>query len=355
MTKIFGTEYKINSKQFIDLRSDVVTKQSSKMRDAMFLANVGNDGWGEDPTVNELQNKFASLVGKERALFVPSGSMGNLIAVMSQTQKGDEIIADINSHIFQYSVAGIALCAGVQIHAINPENDFITIDDVKIHKRQTSFQYPETSMVCFENPHNINGGKIHDPYEFSKVTSFCHEQGLKVHLDGSRLFNAAVAKKCSVTEWTNHVDTVMCCMSKSLGAPMGSLLAGKNDVIEKAIHYRRMLGGHMRQVGYIAAAGIYALDNNIKRLEEDHRKATKFAEGIKDLPNIKIITPETNMVFFSLPVKAAKFIELLSVKDVLVSQYSQGYIRTVFHMDISHEDVMYAINAVRECYDNCKK
>lgn len=355
MLKVFGRQYDLEKEMIIDLRSDVVTRQSEPMLKAMFEAHVANDGWGEDPTVNKLQEKFADLAGKENALFVPSGSMGNLLAIMSQTERGDEIIADYNSHVFQYSVAGIATCAGVQICPVRPEGPFLTIKDVKENIREKGFQYPKTSMVCLENPHNINGGKIHDNSDFEKVTEYCHEQGLSVHLDGSRLFNAAVAKNCTIREWTECVDTVMCCLSKSLGGPMGSLLAGNRETIKKAVHFRRMLGGHMRQAGYIAAAGIYALDNNVSRLELDHEKAKLFYEGIRELPDITIIKPETNMVFFTAPINLIKLIDLLIGKGVYVSQYSQGYIRTVFHMDISKQDVEYAIDAVRECYDKCQK
>lgn len=351
MQTVFGHRYTISDSNIIDLRSDVVTRQTVGMKEAMFSAEVANDGWGEDPTVNKLQDKFAEMVGMEAALFVPSGSMGNLVAIMAQTERGDEIIADINSHIFQYSVAAVSTCAGVQIRSLSPANTFFNINEIELNIRQQGFQYPRTSMVCLENPHNINGGKIHDPLEFRKIAGYCHKNGIKVHLDGSRLFNAAVAKRCDVKAWTSYVDTVMCCLSKSLGGPMGSLVAGKKETIDRAIHYRRMLGGHMRQAGYLAAAGIFALDNNIQRLEEDHIKAGSFYDGICSIKNVEAIIPQTNMVFFRVPGKIDDFVRRLEEKGLLVSQYAQGYIRAVFHMDVTFEDIKKSILIVRDCCD----
>lgn len=351
MSIVFGSEYDIGTKRIIDLRSDVVTKPSKEMINEMFSAIIGNDGWGEDPTVNKLQDLFASMVGKERALFVPSGSMGNLLAVMSQTQRGDEIIADIDSHIFQYSVGAISVCAGVQIRPIALKTSFLTAEDIRDNIRVSGFQYPKTTMVCLENPHNIHGGQVHNVKDFDLVCDFAHSNRLQVHLDGSRLFNAAIAHNVSIQQWTRNVDTVMCCLSKSLGAPIGSLLAGRAEVIEKAIHYRRMLGGHMRQAGYLAAAGIYALKNNVNRLSRDHYLARKFSILLSKIPGIEVIKPETNMVFFKPDIEICQFIDNMAKSGILMSQYSQGTVRVVFHMDISEYDVEYVIAKIKLQYD----
>lgn len=355
MSLIFGREYSQVDQSIIDLRSDVVTRQTPEMKDEMFRAKVGNDGWGEDPTVNTLQQKFAEMTGKEDALFVPSGSMGNLLALLCCTERGDEVIVDKTSHIYQYGVAAASVVGGIQFRCIDPVSDgFITTYDIETNLRLEGFQYPKTKMVCFENPHNIRGGIVYPPELFRKTARFCREKNLLVHMDGSRLFNAAVTYRCSIREWTDHADTLISCLSKSLGCPMGSLLAGDGELIEKARHYRRMLGGHMRQSGYMAAAGLYAFNNNINRLEDDHRKAKRFADYISRNRYLTLSAfPQTNMVVFSVlsnpgGITNWKLIDIFMSKNIYLSVYSGSEIRAVFHMDISEENLDFVLQTFTE-------
>ncbi|HEX3630234.1 MAG TPA: low-specificity L-threonine aldolase [Candidatus Dormibacteraeota bacterium] len=339
----------------IELRSDTFTLPTEAMRRAMASAEVGDDVWDEDPTVHRLQQRAADMVGKEAALFVPSGTMGNLCALISHTGPGDEVIVEIDSHIFQNEVAGAAVVGGLQLRPLDTSDGRIQPDQVRRAIREPDIHEPRTGLLCLENTHNRKGGICLTPGQTAAVAAVAHDAGFPVHLDGARVFNAAVALGIDVRELTRPVDSVMFCLSKGLSAPVGSMLAGSAPFIERARRARKMLGGGMRQAGVLAAAGLVALDQMVERLADDHRNARRLAEGLQDLPGIDIDLGrvETNMVFGDCrpPLTARKFIERCKEVGVLLDQASTYRWRMVTHRGVSAADIDAAISAVRRAMD----
>jgi threonine aldolase len=337
----------------IDLRSDTVTLPTPAMRKAMYEAELGDDVLEEDPTVNELEALAARMVGKEAALFVPSGTMGNLVCVLTHCQRGDEIIVGDKAHIFVYEVAAASAFGGVQVHLLpNKRNGMLDPEGVLAAIRGENIHYPPTRLLCLENTHNKCGGCVLSPEQMDSVCLPVRERGIAVHLDGARIFNAAVSLGVDVKELTRNVDSVMFCLSKGLCAPVGSVVAGTQDFIRQARKNRKMLGGGMRQAGVLAAAGIVGLTEMVSRLEEDHRNARLLGEGLSEVDGflVDLETVQSNMAFFTLVTDRMTPPELLAALDkegVKVSYYGAGLFRAVTHHGIEEEDVHYSLDAFR--------
>ena len=273
----------------IDLRSDTVTHPTPAMRKAIFEAEVGDDVYGEDPTVNRLEAMAAEMMGKEAALFTASGTQSNLTAILTHTKRGDEIIVGDQAHMLWYEVGGAAALGGVIIRTVpNDSHGLLSLDDIERAIRDKDIHYPETTLLCLENTHNRCGGTVLNPDYTDEVCELAHKRGLKVYLDGARIFNAAVALDMPACRLTQPVDSVGLCLSKGLSAPVGSLLCGSRDFMERARQSRKMLGGGMRQVGIVAAAGIVALETMVERLTEDHDNARRLARGLADIEGITL-------------------------------------------------------------------
>jgi threonine aldolase len=333
----------------IDLRSDTVTKPTLGMRRAMAEAEVGDDVFGEDPTVNRLQARAAEIFGREAALFVPSGTMGNQIALKVHTQPGDEVILEEASHIFNSEMAMMAAFSGVIPRPIPGERGFLRWEQIESAIRPKVYYYAQTRLICLENTHNFKGGGVY-PLEWAReIIEKAHERGLAVHLDGARVFNAAVATGRSVKELTEGFDSVMFCLSKGLGAPVGSMLVGSSGFIERAHRVRKMLGGGMRQVGVLAAAGLYALEHHIERLAEDHENAQILAQALTEIPEVRLEPVETNIIIFELTkTPAEKLITALKKRNILALAIGPRRVRLVTHLDVSRADVLFAAQALRE-------
>ncbi len=324
--------------EFIDLRSDTVTKPTPEMRKAMATAEVGDDVYGDDPTVNLLQEMGAEMTGKAAGLFVPSGTMGNLAAILTHCQRGDEVILGQKNHTFLYEAGGISALGGLHSYQLQNQTDgSLLISDVEAAIRSDDPHEPVTRLVCLENTHNRCGGTIQKPEYTRQLMDFAHSRGLKVHLDGARIFNAAAALGVPVRKLTEPVDSVTFCLSKGLCAPVGSVLCGETEFIKKAQRARKMLGGGMRQAGILAAAGIIALQKMVSRLGEDHSRARDLAEGLSENNSIVLDsgTPVTNMVFFNLAsnvkTSAPEVEEKLKTRGILVSASGQRRFRLVTH------------------------
>lgn len=329
---------------FIDLRSDTVTKPSKGMREAMASAEVGDDVFGEDPTVNRLQERIAKLLGKEAALFVPSGVMANQLAIKSQTLPGDEIIVEEGSHIFNYETAAPALISGVQLHTLQGTRGILTLAQVEPAVRSKDYHQPRTSLLCLENTHNRAGGTIYPIDEIKRLRDFTRKQGILMHLDGARIWNAWIATGVHPKEYAKYFDTVSVCFSKGLGAPVGSAISGTKDTIQKARKFRKVLGGGMRQAGVLAAAALYALDHNVERLKEDHEKAQFFAQQVKNVRGFRIDLPsvQTNIVIIDITNTGKKPTDILSrlkSKKVLLTEMTNTKIRAVMHLDVTQDQV----------------
>ena len=340
--------------RLVELRSDTFTLPTASMRKAMAGAEVGDDVWNEDPTIHRLQERAAEMVGMEASLFVPSGTMGNLCALLSHARAGDEVIVEVDSHIFQNEVAGASVVGGLQLRPLDSESGRLQPEQVLKAIREPDIHEPRSSLLCLENTHNRKGGTYLSPSQTAALCAVAHEAGLKVHLDGARVFNAAVAQRVDVRELTAPVDSVMFCLSKGLSAPVGSMLAGSLDFIERARRMRKMVGGGMRQAGVLAAAGLCALNEMVDRLAEDHVNARRLAEGLQGLPGIDVdlARVETNMVFGECypPLTARQFIDRCRTVGVLLDQASPYRWRMVTHRGVSSEDVDYAIGAVRQLF-----
>jgi threonine aldolase len=337
---------------YIDLRSDTVTKPSPAMRKAMANAEVGDDVFGEDPTVNALQKKCAEISGKEAALYVPSGCMANQLAIKSQTNPGDEVLLEFESHILNYETSAPSFISGVQVFPIEGTNGVIEVEQVKKHIRPKAYYFPKTALICLENTHNRAGGTIYPIGEIKKIRELALNEGIKMHLDGARIFNASIETGISVREYAGFFETISFCFSKGLGAPVGSILCGDTETISKAHKYRKIIGGGMRQAGVIAAAAMYALENNVSRLKEDHNKARLFAEEISTLKEISIdlSTVHTNIIIFRVKKDddgINRFKTDLASKGVLISDGSYGSLRAVFHLDVSKEQVKEAVRVIK--------
>lgn len=345
---------------FVDLRSDTVTQPTEEMRRAMAAAEVGDDVYGEDPTVNRLQEMAAAMLGKEAALFVPSGTMGNLIAVLTHCQRGDEVLLGDQSHTFLFEAGGISALGGVHSHQLpNRADGGLEPEDIRRAIRPDDVHQPRTRLICLENTHNRCGGTFQDVEYTRQIGQLAREYGLKVHLDGARLFNAATAivektggeVRQVARELAQAVDSVTFCLSKGLCAPVGSILCGGEEFIRQARRVRKMLGGGMRQVGVLAAAGLVALEKMIDRLQEDHLRARRLAEGLRTIPGLVLDagTPATNMVFLNLaeevPWNAQQIALRLREKGVLVGAVGERRFRLVTHYGIDDAAVDRAIQA----------
>lgn len=337
----------------IDLRSDTVTKPSEEMRKAMYEAEVGDDVYKEDPTANELEKYSAELLGKEAALFVPSGVMGNQICLNVLTQPNDEVICEKDAHIFQYESGSPAALSGLQLSLVEGDKKGIfTSSQIEPLIRPTSAYYmARTKVIEIENTHNRAGGTINPIENIIEISQLARKNNLLLHLDGARIWNASVETGISVSEYAKHFDTVSCCLSKGLGAPIGSIIASNKELIEKAFRVRKAWGGGMRQIGILAAAGLFALKNNINRLKEDHDKAKLLAEGISKIDNIKIDQElvETNIVMFSpISISVEDFLLKCKEKGLLLGTGKVGVIRAVTHMDVSFEQINESIKIIEE-------
>lgn len=339
------------SQPMIDLRSDTVTKPTPAMREAMCSAEVGDDVYGEDPTVNRLQEKVAALLGTEGALFMPSGCASNQVAVKSHTEAGDEIILEEDAHIFNYETAAPAVLSSIQVKTIAGVRGVIRATQLPAAVRPTVYYMPKTRLIALENTHNRAGGTIYPIDEIRRISEFAHANGILMHLDGARLWNASVASGIAVSEYAKHFDSISVCFSKGLGAPVGSALCGTKAFLTKARKWRKVFGGGMRQAGILAAGASYALDHNINRLKEDHDKARVFAEGVNasSVLDVELDAVQTNIVLVDVT-KTGKtpdqVIDALKQKGVLVSGGTFTTIRAVTHLDVSMEQVRAAVAAI---------
>ena len=340
---------------WIDLRSDTVTKPTPEMRDAMARAEVGDDVYGEDPTVNRLEARAAELLGKQAGLYVPSGTMGNLAAVLTHCGRGSEIILGEKAHTFLYEVGGISALGGIHPHTIPNQTDgTLKLDDIRGAVRGEDIHDPPTRLILLENTHNRCGGVVLSPAYTRQVAALAAEQGLKVHLDGARIFNAAAALDVDPVELTDPVDSVMFCLSKGLSAPVGSVLCGSKEFIDRARKTRKMLGGGMRQAGVIAAAGFYALEHVRPRLTEDHRRAQALAEGLTEVPGLVLDPPQpaTNMVYCNLApevdLSAEEVARRMRQRGVLIGVTGDRRHRLVTHLWIDDAQVNAVVAAFEE-------
>lgn len=335
----------------IDFRSDTVTKPGAEMLAFMFQAPVGDDVYGEDPTVNELEAYAADYFGKEAALFCASGTQANQIAINVHVKPGGEVICHAESHIYKYEGGGIAKNSGASVHLVPGNRGRMTMDGVRSAINADDVHFPSSELVCIEDTANRGGGAIYDFEEIKKISALCHSEGFPLHLDGARLMNALVVSKINPKEYASQFDTISLCLSKGLGAPVGSLLIGSKDFIRKARRVRKVMGGGMRQVGIIAAGGLYALKNNVDRLVIDHQNAFKLGEELIRQEWVESIYPvETNIVVICLKEAKKKeyYIAEFKRKGVLVSSFGEGMIRLVTHLDISSEDIEKTCAIIRE-------
>ncbi len=326
----------------INLISDTITKPSPEMLDFMMKAEVGDDVFGEDPTINALQEKAAELFGKEAALFCPSGTMTNQIAIKTHTQPLDEMICDHYSHVYQYETGGFAFNSGISVSLIQGQNGKISAEQVKGAIKDDFDWLPRTKLVVLENTCNKGGGSYYTLDEIAPIQKLCKEQNLSLHLDGARLFNALVETGESTKEVGSHFDSISICLSKGLGAPVGSLLLGEKDFIKQAKRFRKVMGGGMRQAGYLAAAGLYALDNNIDRLKVDNDRAKKIGIHLGQQDYVERVLPvKSNIVIFDLKkgLMASPVLALLKEEGIIASAFGPSTIRFVFHLDIDEKMV----------------
>ena len=340
--------------KLIDLRSDTVTKPTPAMRRAMAEAEVGDDVYGEDPTVNRLQERAAEIFDKEAALFVPTGSMGNQLCVKLHTRPGTEVVLEERSHIYNYEMGGAAVFSGITVRSVRGVNGMLNRDLVAgaIHSQAPYYVTP-TSLVALENTHNMAGGAVLPLDVSNLICEYVHSLGLPVHLDGARIFNAAVALNTTVAEIARPFDSVMFCLSKGLGAPIGSLILGKRDFIEEAKSWRKRLGGGMRQVGILAAAGMIALEDSPNVLSEDHANAKRLAEGVAELHGITINpeTVQTNIVIFDVAdtgKTTSQISQGLKEQGVLANGINVREMRMVTHYDVSRAEIEKALEAIRQ-------
>jgi threonine aldolase len=337
----------------VDLRSDTVTRPSAAMRRAMSEAEVGDDVYGEDPTVNRLQERAAKIFGREAALFVPSGSMGNLIAIKVWTQPSNEVICEQRGHINQYELASMSAIAGCMPRTTPAPDGILTWDLIEPLIRPKTYYYSQTGLVSLENTHNMHGGTVYPPAVTEDVCQRAHAAGLRVHLDGARIFNAAVALGKTVADITRNCDSVMFCLSKGLGAPVGSMLVGSSEFIQKAHIARKLLGGGMRQVGVLAAAGLIALEESPKNLHRDHENAKFLADGLAKMKGISLDPTKvmTNIVIFDVRATgrtAAEICSELGKKKILSGPTEKYSIRMVTHCDVNLAGIENALAAIAE-------
>jgi len=334
-------------KKTIDLRSDTFTTPCIKMKEAMFQAKVGDDVYGEDPSVNLLEKTIAKLTNKEDALFTSSGTQANLLALLAHCKRGEEYICGQEAHIYKYEAGGASVLGSVQPQPLDFKKDgSLSLKKIKEALKPKDSHFAQSKIICLENTHD---GKVLSLSYLKKAKNFAKENNLLLHIDGARVFNAAVALDVKISEITQYADSVSICLSKGLGAPIGSLLVGSNSFIEEARRYRKMLGGGMRQAGYLAAAGLYALEYNIDALKNDHENAKELKKELKKIKDIKIISNDTNMLFIEVK-NSKKLLNYLKEKNILISGY--GKLRLVTHRDISKKDIQKVIRAFKDYYSH---
>ncbi len=339
----------------IDLRSDTVTKPSSAMREVMATAEVGDDVFGEDPTVNRLQETAARLLGKEAALFVPSGTMANQLAVRLHTKPGDEIIVEAGAHVVRYESGAAAGLSGAQTCWLQGNRGVLLPDQIEAAIRPPDYHNPPTTLISLENTHNRGGGTVYPLNTIAAIRKLAEARGIAMHLDGARLFNAVVASGIPAAEYARHFETVSICLSKGLGAPVGSLICADKERIAKLRRLRKMFGGGMRQAGIIAAAGLYALEHNIARLAEDHAHAQRLAATLVDLPGVRINPDfvETNIVVFDISEThraADEVLTALKAAGLLLVPFSPTTLRAVTHLDVSRDQIDQACAILKKIF-----
>ncbi len=346
------------TREIIDLRSDTVTRPGEEMRQAIASAEVGDDVLRDDPTVLKLEERIAAMLGKERALFFPSGTMSNAAAIGVHAEPGSEVLCEENCHIFNFESAHAAALSGVQLHPVRGHNGALSPEPLKRHVRPADVHFPPTRLVTVENTHNRCGGRVFPQASMKAVWGWSRQAKIAVHLDGARVWNAAVAQGIPVHEITRYADTVNVCLSKGLGAPVGSLLAGTEEHFEKALRLRKRFGGGMRQAGVLAAAGLFALDHNIGRLAVDHANAKRLAEGIADLAGIDLRPGdvETNIILFRVtePWTAPELVAVLEEYGVRTLTADGEKIRAVTNLDVSAGGIERAIEVFREVLGEAK-
>ncbi len=337
--------------KYIDLRSDTVTQPTDEMREAMAKAVVGDDVYGDDPTLCLLEKKAAEYSAKEAALFVPSGTMGNQVAVMTHTKRGNEIIAEENCHIVQHEVGAAAVLSGVMVRTVKGNMGIMDPQDIEKAIRGDDIHYPQTGLICMENA--LSNGTVVPLSRMKEIYSIAKERNIPVHLDGARLFNAAATLGVDASQITQYTDSVMFCLSKGLCAPVGSMLAGSRQFVDKARKNRKLLGGGMRQAGILAAAGLIALEKMTKRLPEDHENAKYMAKCLAEIPGIKLNYEDVqiNMVFFDMEetgISSEKLVKELLDKGIKINGAEDGLIRYVTNNDVTREDIDYTIQCMKE-------
>jgi threonine aldolase len=337
----------------VDLRSDTVTLPTDEMLDAMRTAPLGDDVYHEDPTVNRLEELAAKKVGKEAALLTTSGTQANLVSVLSQTKRGEEVILESEAHMYYYESGAFSAFGGLIPRLVKGQFGVLTPQDIESNLRPPNIHFPPTSLVCIENTHNRAGGTIWTPSQTRAVCDLAHGRGLKVHMDGARIFNAAVAQNLDVRELTQHVDSMMFCVSKGLSAPVGSLAVGDREFVDKARRYRKMLGGGMRQAGVIAAAGLIAIEKMVERLKDDHSNAQTLAKGLASIEGITIDRAhvQTNIVVYDvsgLGTSGEGWIAKLSESGVKAGALENTRVRMVTHRGIEREDIVYALDVAEK-------
>lgn len=344
------SDFDLSSSPMIDFRSDTVTQPTQLMREAMMQAKIGDDVFGEDQSVNELESLSASLFGMESAIFCPSGTMTNQIAIKCHTQPGDEVICDVMSHVYIYEGGGIAANAGSSVRLLQGNRGRITGEMVKNAINPEDIHKPISRLVSLENTANRGGGSCYNFTEIQSIRDVCSTFGLGLHLDGARIFNALVAKNETAKQYGNVFDSISICLSKGLGAPVGSLLIGKTDFIKKAKRVRKLFGGGMRQAGFLAAAGIYALNHHVDRLAEDHMHAKLIEKELKNKDFVgEILTVETNILIFEVKGKYTATIlsAILKEKGILAIAISPSQIRFVLHLDVTPSQVQQTIDIIK--------
>lgn len=340
--------------KIVDLRSDTFTLPTEEMMRAIQEAELGDDVFHEDPTVNRLEKLAAEKIGKEKALLVTSGTQANVVCLLTHTQHGDEVILEAESHTYMYEVGAMASLGGLMAHPVPGKKGVLDPEDVVKAIRPENIHFARTTLLCLENTHNNAGGTIIEPAQIEAVADVVKPRGIKMHLDGARVFNAAVALNTDVKKITEEFDSVMFCLSKGLSAPVGSMVCGSEEFIERARRVRKMLGGGMRQAGVLAACGIVAIEKMIDRLKDDHRNARKLAEGLADVEGISIDldTVQTNIVIFDVSRLGGsfEFIEKLAKKGVKCLSRDENNVRMVTHRMISEEDIDAALERMREVF-----
>jgi len=341
--------------EIIDLRSDTVTRPSTGMREVIANAEVGDDVYGEDPTVNKLEQYLVQLSGKESALFVPSGTMGNQLCLKALTNPGDEVIIEEDAHIYYYETGAPAFISNIQLRPLPSHSGEIELQLIRKAIREDIYYFPKTAVISLENTHNRHGGKVLSLDYIKQVSQLARENNIKMHLDGARLWNAIAETGITFREYAQYFDTINVCFSKALGAPIGSAIVGDKETIKKAHKWRKILGGGMRQAGIIASACLYAIEHNFPLLKNDHSNAKQFAKSIFGFAglSLEIESVETNMVVFELAshIKDSEFIKQCKTEGLLLSGVENNRIRTVFHLDINSEQTQNAVEIVKVVLD----